>query len=534
MIDLRFRWKNPNLFGFLITSAAIVAVSLSVLVFPHEGFIVRDRFALAFVLVVGAVGRIRGTRAGVVTAFLSFFVLLLLELVVVPTAGVADIVDIVIDLGIFLGVALSQGVQIGELRERERDALRREHETALLGRLSAQLVPDLPIETIAERVVGGLSELLGTRDAILFFAGPNGLQTSRRKIAAVIDADPVMLQLAEWSFDHSTAVGKTLPKQSCPGTFEWLETVPHGVAVPGAERDDFFVPLVSSTGVEGVLRLATSGPGHPDCHEVTTLTYAARLLATFCERQRLQELAARAEALEEGERLKSALVSSVSHQLKTPLAAATATITSLVEEGSDAHGIDPETQADLESAEADLGVLRQHIDHLLDLSRLEASQWQPVKEWNDLHDVSSSVRSALPEGLRSRVELHLPVDMPLLRFDFVQMSRALTHLVENALAYAPKDSRIVIGGAPVPGGGARLWVADEGPGVSGEQKSLVFGKFFRGDAAGATPHGTGLGLAIVADIVGCHGGTVWVEDNEPRGARFMIELPSEEEGRAVG
>jgi len=113
--------------------------------------------------------------------------------------------------------------------------------------------------------------------------------------------------------------------------------------------------------------------------------------------------------------------------------------------------------------------------------------------------------------------------LPSVSVDFRQVVRALSTMVDNALTYAPGTDVVV--GARALGTDLLVWVEDRGPGVPDEEKQRVFEKFYRGTTSAASPSGTGLGLAIVREIARAHGGRVWVEDAEPRGARFVLSLP---------
>jgi two-component system sensor histidine kinase KdpD len=229
---------------------------------------------------------------------------------------------------------------------------------------------------------------------------------------------------------------------------------------------------------------------------------------------------ARSEAAQEADRLKANLISSVSHSLKTPLAAVTAVVTNL--QVASAGTLPEEAIRDLGSAERDLRLLNERIGDILDLSRLETESWRPNVDWNDVGEVCLSAVSTFDDVTRARIAWAVPSSLPPVRFDFVQMVRVLHHLLENALAYS--DGAPVTIGASVDDGRCRIWVEDSGPGVDPGEHDSIFETFRRGRAAGAT-QGTGLGLAIARQIVDSHGGRILIEDVTPHGARFVVELP---------
>jgi two-component system sensor histidine kinase KdpD len=289
------------------------------------------------------------------------------------------------------------------------------------------------------------------------------------------------------------------------------------------EADGVFLPLQTATSLEGVLFAEPSSPGGFSADDARLLAAVANLSATSLERQRLEQDAAHAEALREADRLKSTLVSSVSHELKTPLAAATARVTGLVEEGESCDAA--RVHEELGEVAEDLKRLNDSIGDLLDLSRLESDAWQPHFDLYDVRDILGTVLSRLSASQRDRVQFELADKLPDIRADFAQLARALSNLVENALVYSPAASAVTVTARPL-AGGIELWVTDSGPGVPDAEKLRVFEKFYRGAASTSAPSGTGLGLAITREIVRTHNGTLRVEDAVPNGARFVLTIPS--------
>lgn len=184
---------------------------------------------------------------------------------------------------------------------------------------------------------------------------------------------------------------------------------------------------------------------------------------------------------------------------------------------------------ELQSIVVDVDRLSSSIGALLDLSRLEARTWEPHRELTDIQDVVATVLQTVPAHERGRVRLDLPDDLPLVSVDFVQWTRVVRNLIENALLYSAGSAIGV--GARHRGGSVTMWVSDSGPGVPEAEREAVFEKFYRCAATQAqAPSGTGLGLAITKEIVRAHGGTVRVEGIEPHGARFVVSLPSSSDG----
>ena len=183
-----------------------------------------------------------------------------------------------------------------------------------------------------------------------------------------------------------------------------------------------YVPVRSPSGVSGVLTVQARGDGRPyspgDARLVTSLS---NLVGAFLERERLQAAATTAAAEREADRLKSSLLSSVSHELKTPLAALTATVSNLLE--SDVDWDEQSVRDELRAIVGDVARLNNSIGALLELSRLEAHAWEPRRELYELSDIVAAGIDTLPAHLRERVRLDLPEESPVVDVDFVQMTR---------------------------------------------------------------------------------------------------------------
>ncbi len=243
--------------------------------------------------------------------------------------------------------------------------------------------------------------------------------------------------------------------------------------------------------------------------------------------RRRERLAARVAALEESDRLKSTLVSMISHELKTPLVSLTVTVTNLLE--GDTEWSEAWVREELSGMERSLVRLDENISALIDLSRLESDSWKPHFEIYDLGDVVGTTLARLPAPYRDKIHYSIPPDLSV-RIDFNQISRAIQTVVENAVHYGEGGLVILLGEPDKDlGEKVRLRIEDRGPGVPDDEKERVFEKFYRGRNAALTTQGTGVGLTIAREIASMHGGRIWIEDAVPHGARVIIELPRAEE-----
>ena len=196
----------------------------------------------------------------------------------------------------------------------------------------------------------------------------------------------------------------------------------------------------------------------------------AEALAREQERDRLQVIAVQADALREADKLKTTLISSVSHELKTPLASITATVSNLLEQ--DVEWDAGKTRAELEAINEDLQRLNSSIGALLDLSRLESAAWEPKKDIYEFGEILVAV-SKISQKLRNRITFNLQDNLPMINVDFLQWTRAIQNLLENALSYSPEDSIVEVG-ASASESELKMWVVDKGTGVPAQEKERIF------------------------------------------------------------
>src|SRR3989339_13397 len=239
---------------------------------------------------------------------------------------------------------------------------------------------------------------------------------------------------------------------------------------------------------------------------------------------KLRELA-QIKAIHETDKLKSTLISSVSHELKTPLSAINATITNLLTD--EVKWDDAYIRSELETVAEDIKRLGGNINALLDFSRLETESWKPSKEKYELNEIIGLLVSQLPRQEQMRLEVKLPPELPPLWIDFGQFLRLLQNLVGKGLRFGQKEGKVAIK-AKDQMGEILVMVEDQGSGIPDEEKRKVFEKFYRGPSASKSTTGTGLGLAIVAEIVRYHEGKIWIEDIMPHGTRVVVSIPKEE------
>src|ERR1051326_7901510 len=231
------------------------------------------------------------------------------------------------------------------------------------------------------------------------------------------------------------------------------------------------------------------------------------------------ERASHAEALRQSEKLKSALLDAVTHDLRTPLTSIKASITTLLDE---ARGEPP--------VPLDSDWLSRFIDGLIELARIEAGELHLRRRWGAVDEIiSTALTRAEPITRSHHVELQVEKELPGVRVDERAVSEVVYTLIDNAAKYSAKDSTIRITARRSGEELIEMGVEDEGPGIPSDLRERVFDKFFRatrdGDVTTHKPTGTGMGLAIAKGIVEAHDGRIWIESGNGKGTRVLFTLP---------
>jgi two-component system sensor histidine kinase KdpD len=277
----------------------------------------------------------------------------------------------------------------------------------------------------------------------------------------------------------------------------------------------------------------STDPALPQASQARLFLAFRDQIALALERDTLRQEAIHAEALRESDKLKNALLGSVTHDLRTPLAAIKAATSSLLQPGMVWSNEDERDL--LESIDVSADRLNRLVSNLLDLSRLEAGVAAPQKEWYALQDALAAVLDQLDLSGQTRnrtITLDIPDDLPLVPMDHNQIEQVLTNLLENAIKYSPKEAPIEVRARTLDDPRRlEVRVVDHGIGVPANERSAIFDKFYRVQQARLPwdpkhpPLGTGLGLAISASIVRAHSGNIWVEATPGGGATFIFTLP---------
>jgi len=386
-------------------------------------------------------------------------------------------------------------------------AAQRERRTAALYALSRELAGTRGVTNILEAAVRHIGEVFRGQVQVLLrdHAGVLVPQSHPRGF----QLDPTELGVSRWVFEHNQPAGRGT------GT------------LPGARA--LYLPLAASRGPIGVLGIRPAEPHALETpeqlHQMETFTNQTALAL---ERTLLAEEAHGAQVRMEAEKLRSSLLSSVSHDLRTPLSAITGAASALLQSGPALSLTDQRELLEAIREEAErLGRL---VQNLLDMTRLESGTVPVRREWHSLEEIVGIALGRLSHRLGERpVDVRLPEDMPFVPVDAVLIEQIFINLLDNALKYTPDGSPIEIS-ARVDNSGVRVEVADRGPGLAPGLEQRVFEKFYRGQSPG---RGSGLGLAICRGFVEVHGGRIWAENREGGGAAFRFTIPLTENPPAI-
>ncbi len=490
---------NPDritpLRAHLLTVGACVGTTA--LATPLLGYLDLANIVMLFLLTVLLVAVKLGRNAAILAAILS---VLLFDIFFVPprfSLAVSNI-QYLVTFAVMLLTALITAHLAAGLRQRAEQALHREQQTQALYQLARQLAGTLNLAQVGEIVETFLAQQLAARSAILL---PD---EASRMLQALALPDGLLIE------SHLAQVALTSGQLVRSDEIASLGYAP------------LYLPLRASMRIRGVLavRFAETSP-EPSAESSALLEALASLVAVAVERLHYVEVAQASEVRMLTERLRSSILSALSHDLRTPLTALVglADTLFLVKPALPPTALET-AQALHEQAERLAGL----VGNLLDMARLNAGQVTLRREWQPLEEVVGASIKLLGSALNAHpLKLELPADLPLLEFDAVLIERVLCNLLENAAKYAPPGSAIELQ-AKVQDAMVEIAILDRGPGFPTAQHDALFEMFVRGTGESGKP-GSGLGLAICKAIVEAHAGSIGANNRPDGGACVSFTLP---------
>lgn len=250
--------------------------------------------------------------------------------------------------------------------------------------------------------------------------------------------------------------------------------------------------------------------------------------AVILQREELTRKQTKLEAIAEADTLKTALLSMVTHDFRSPLTGIKAAVSVLQEESTTLRPVESnEMKLLLQGIEQETDRLNRMIGNILDMSKLEAGAWRPLAELSDLNEIVGASLSGFSEEENKRIELNIAPELREVMLDPVQIEQVIKNLVENALKYSPQESKVTIRIKQLESG-TQLEVSDRGKGIKSDAKPKIFDRFFRAEGLSeSTIPGVGVGLAICKALVEAHNGKIEALDNPEGGTIMRVTLPNQ-------
>lgn len=494
-------WRPRGSWPLYVWAAVLILLG-SLLGSLLRQFLAPTNLVMIYLLVVVVAALYLGRGPAILSAILG---VLVFDFFFVPpylTLAVADTEYLLTFLGLLL-VGLIISDLTARVREQIEAARRRERETSTLYALSRDLAIAADLEAETDAVTSHAGDTFGRDVIILLPESKDSDVLCAHGSRSDLPLDEHELAVASWVFQHGQPAGR-------------------GTDTLGTAKLRY-LPLKTARKTVGVLGVRSAGEGKYLGPEQRRLLEAfASLAAVAIERVQLAEAAGQVQILEATEKLQTALLNSISHDLRTPLVSITGALTTLLE---DQVRLDDEARVVLlETAVEEAGRLNRLVGNLLDMTRLEAGAVRLHREPRDLQDVIGAALQQLGERLSDRpVKVDLPAILPLVPLDFVLLAHVLVNLVDNALKYSPPGSPVEIG-VRLTESEALIDVADRGVGIPEEDLPRIFQKFYRVQRPSHVA-GTGLGLSISKGLVEAHGGRIWAQNRPGGGIIVTLALP---------
>ncbi len=452
-----------------------------------------------------------GLVSAIAAAFLSFFAYNFFFIEPIYTFTIAEPHEL-FALIVFLIVAILTGSLAGRLRDQSSAVLKRAETIRELFQFSRKMSGAADLDDVLWTAANHLHKTLGGQ--VMLLAPQDGELTLRTAWPPAGELDSGETVAARWAFDKAEPAGWRT------GTLPNLRFQ--------------FRPLATARGVLAVCGIAPKDANQPfSVEDERTLTALNEQTAIAIDRALLSGEAVKAAALEHNEALRSTLLSSLSHDLRTPLASIIGAVTSLRQLGDK---MSPEARSDLlASIEEETGRLSRFVANLLDMSRIESGAIKVRNDWVDAADV---VRTSISRARKSfpswKIAVSIAPNLPFIRGDAHLLEQILFNLLDNAHKYAGEAGAILH--ARQEGNSVLISVTDDGPGIKAADLPRIFEKFFRGGGTDGRRAGTGLGLSIARGLAEAMGGAIEAQSPAARrrGTRMLLRFPAADSAKTAG
>lgn len=498
----RRTWLRPReplrQYGF----ALLVTVAASAVASAIEPLLPLANLSLIFLTAVLIVAVRTATRPALFAALLSalaynfLFTEPRLTFVMIRTDEILTVV-------FFLIMAILGGQLAGRLRNQLLALRSTNAQTHALLSLSRRLAAAVDLPTVYREATTSIAAYLRA-PVVLLAPGENGMLAQAAASGADVALDDKARAAAQWAYDR---------RQESGFQTDTLSSVPW-----------HFFPLAFEQECYGVLGVARPGDDIVGSEQLAAIEALVSHATLAMVRTGLANRLEQAKVAEETERLRSALLSSVSHDLRTPLA-------SMIGAAGSLRALDDSLSAEdrrelLDSVISEGERLNRYIQNLLDMTRLGHGTLKLARDWIGIDDILNSALRRTRELMRgSQLVRHIEPGLPLLYVHPALIEQALVNVVENAAKFSPEGGEIRVV-ATRDDGEMLINVSDEGPGIPPDQRRKVFDMFFTGGEGDRSKHGSGLGLAICSGMIGAHGGRIEaLPGPNGRGTTIAIRLP---------
>lgn len=404
----------------------------------------------------------------------------------------------------YFAVAAVTGVLTARIRAREQAVRQREERTVALYTITRDLSNAIGQEDVADAAVTNIARFFRA-DTVLLLGQADGDFFNNPHSSSSLKIDEKEFGVAAWAYWNEKKAGR------------FTDTLPSANAT--------YYPLSGPRYPLGVIGLHFRDDRPLSVEQESLLQNFLSQVSASLEREQLNDMAKKSIALAESERLYQTLFNSISHELRTPIAAIMSASDNLRDPAFSTNAVVRNDLAgEVHTAAQRLNRL---VENLLDMTRLESGRISAAREWCDVEDLLNSAARKLESGLDGHtITIDVPADMPPVKLDYTLIEQAINNLLHNAIQYTPRGTTITLR-ARRDGTACVLTVADNGQGFPPDALPHVFDKFYR--VPGTKTGGTGLGLSIAKGFIEAHQGTIDVRNREDGGAEFTIRLPIGEE-----
>lgn len=472
-----------------VLAIACAVTALGLAVEPATGY-----WAIALIYLFATILASIHLRRGPTLALAAASALLWNFLFIPPrfTFYIREVRDVMM-FAMYFVVALVIGHLTSRLHEREEAERRGEERATALYRLSQALAATRESAEALAVVVKQIRETFGAGSCLLV-RDEAGRFSGEAHPASTLVLNPKEESVSAWVFQHRQPAGR------------FTDTLP--------ESEALHLPLLTGGNIEGVLAVKFPDDTPLSIQRRELLEAFASQIAVTVEKDRFAQISRKAQIAAQSDRLQRALFDTISHELKTPLAA----ISAAVEQSTDAP-----IAREIRPA---ISRLTQVVNNLLDMTRLDSGMLKPNLEWADPGELVMEALERVEDQTRTHnISVQIPPELPPLHIDPGLLRQTLTLLISNAAQYTLAGTAIEVSVA-LDAGKMKVTVADHGPGIRPGDEERIFQKFFRSE--GAPAGGTGLGLSIARRLVEAHQGSLTARNRPDGGAIFTIELPAGE------